>query len=572
MTDSDSLITIDNYGEKMGRFSLQEATKANNSLYALVDIGSNGIRFSISDLLPPQTRLLPCLYRERVGISLYDALHESAPDSQTFYFSTHIIEQVSRTIGRFKSICDKYSVPHSNITVFATEAMRTARNRETILKAIKGESTLKVEILSPAVESLFGAMGARSSFHHVDGLFMDLGGGSVQMTYVDSASEEYYTLAAEAATSMPFGAAKLKAALSTQSATNTKEELVSKMAETFEKLGARFPRLQQQTLAPEGINIYFCGGGFRGYGSMLMHTDPIKPYPIPIIGGYTVPGYRFSQTSEMLLANNFEGKIFGMSKRRREQFPAIVAVVEALVAVIPTIGKVIFCAGGNREGALLMKLSKEIRESNPLLLLSSPDLHPHCEPVLRVIVSKLITALPDHHPKIFDHKLLYYFAQHTWVNTGAPDDENSSKSLHDPITGLLSGFPGLDHSLRAIIALTMCARWGNVLAPIHTPLHSNLRDLVTHETAWWCEYIGSLLRFLASIYPVFPSCEAELENVVFDPRCDQGLGKKGDKVVLRLHIALTKEIKNMVGIGAVLDGLEGVGKKLKSNWRFVRMC
>ena len=71
-----------------------------------------------------------------------------------------------------------------------------------MLGAIKKESGLQVNILSPAMESLFGAMGARSGFNHVDGLFMDLGGGSVQMTYVNSKVEEDYdVLAAGAANS-----------------------------------------------------------------------------------------------------------------------------------------------------------------------------------------------------------------------------------------------------------------------------------------------------------------------------------------------------------------------------------
>lgn len=86
--------------------------------------------------------------------------------------------------------------------VFATEAMRTAKNRDEMLDAIKRESGLTVDILSPAMESLFGAMGARSGFNHVDGLFMDLGGGSVQMTYINSEAEtDYDILAAESATS-----------------------------------------------------------------------------------------------------------------------------------------------------------------------------------------------------------------------------------------------------------------------------------------------------------------------------------------------------------------------------------
>jgi len=160
---------------------------------------------------------LNCIYRERAGISLYDALHESTPDAKPFHFSNITIERVAETLRRFKAICESYGVQSQNISVFATEAMRTARNQDEMLSAIKKASSLTVDILSPGMESMFGAMGARSGFTHVDGLFMDLGGGSVQMTYVNSQSEiAYDILAAEAAKSMPFGAAKLTAALSAQ--------------------------------------------------------------------------------------------------------------------------------------------------------------------------------------------------------------------------------------------------------------------------------------------------------------------------------------------------------------------
>ena len=121
---------------------------------------SNGIRFSISDLSPPRSRLLHCVYRERAGISLYDALHESSPDSKPFHFSKHTITQVADTLGRFKGICDSYGVQKDHISVFATEAMRTAKNRDDMLQAIEAASGLTVDILSPGMESLFGAMGA----------------------------------------------------------------------------------------------------------------------------------------------------------------------------------------------------------------------------------------------------------------------------------------------------------------------------------------------------------------------------------------------------------------------------
>ena len=126
--------------------------------------------------------------------------------------------------------------------------MRTAKNKDVILEAIAQSSSMKVEILSPPMESLFGAMGARSGFQHVDGLFMDLGGGSVQMTYVNSnLTPEYYTLAAEAAKSLPYGAAKLTEALTDNvTALEARLNLMKEMKETFRGMAQSFPQVKKQ--------------------------------------------------------------------------------------------------------------------------------------------------------------------------------------------------------------------------------------------------------------------------------------------------------------------------------------
>jgi len=198
---------------------------------------SNGIRFSISDLSPPNARLLPCKYSERAGISLYDALH--TPGAEPFKFSDATIKEVSETLLQFKKICDGYEIRKENILVFATEAMRTATNKDAMLNSIKNTSGLTVDILSPPMESLFGAMGARSGFEHVDGLFMDLGGGSVQMAYMstEGSLEKYPAVVGEAARSMPFGAARLTDAIKSSSTTTaTKAGLHKQMKENFGKL------------------------------------------------------------------------------------------------------------------------------------------------------------------------------------------------------------------------------------------------------------------------------------------------------------------------------------------------
>src|SRR5262249_17828749 len=107
----------------------------------MVIIYSNGIRFSISDLTPPQSRLLKCAYRERAAISLYDHLSKS-PSGEPPKFTPEIVTQVAKRLARFKSIADEFGVPPENMTVFATEAMRKADNAASMLRAILSDSGL----------------------------------------------------------------------------------------------------------------------------------------------------------------------------------------------------------------------------------------------------------------------------------------------------------------------------------------------------------------------------------------------------------------------------------------------
>lgn len=473
---------------------------------------SNGIRFSISDLSPPRSRLLPAIYRERAGISLYDALHDGKSGSVEFMFSNEMITKVSQTLARFARICQQYKVPEHQISVFATEAMRTAHNQASMLSAIKSATGLNVQILSPAMESMFGAMGARSAFGDVRGLFMDLGGGSVQMTYLDSKKYGYEIDAAVAAKSIPAGAAKLTATLKVQSAEEVQNDLKSRMKTTFEGMMQRFPELKEQVESKDGINIYFCGGGFRGYGSMLKHTHDIQPYPIPEIGGFTVSGDQFRDWKAMLKANEKEGKVFGMSKRRREQFPAIAMVVETLVDAVPNIGKVTFCSGGNRDGVLYMKLPQKIRKEHPLPLLPG-GLDSATKESIEAITKLAATALTEDCPKVFSMHLLQYIARNTWTHLGHAGSENCAKAIHNPISGAVAGLPGLTHEVQAVISLVLCARWGNSLGPTDKPLQENLRKLIGKKRSWWCEYIGTVMRFLATIFPVFPA-ESEMLSIV----------------------------------------------------------
>jgi retrograde regulation protein 2 len=229
---------------------------------------------------------------------LFDAL--SGPSLR---FPDETIKLVSQTLARFRAIAvNDYGVPPTQVRVFATEAMRRAQNAAAMLEAIRAESSdLSVSILAPQVETLFGSVGARSGFVDVKGLFLDLGGGSVQMTYLDTTASRLGTqengvgpeiAAALAGQSLPFGAARLIKVLDNHDADAKASEisrLRAGMSDAFQALCDGFPSLAstvaeiQRSEGVEavedgsGLDIYLCGGGFRGYGSSTSDTWSYKP-------------------------------------------------------------------------------------------------------------------------------------------------------------------------------------------------------------------------------------------------------------------------------------------------------
>lgn len=504
-----AVVTLDNLARRLPPWQPDDASH----LHAVVDVGSNGVRFSIVSLAPPRARLLEPVYAARAALSLLDAL-ASSPSALDFPEPT--IRALSSTLARFRRLARAHGVPPANLIVLATEAMRRAANAPRMLDAVAAAAPgMPVHVRDPPVETLLGAvMGSRSSLVHVDGgaLFLDLGGGSLQMTWVDTAARAYEMDAATADQSLPYGAAALMRIFHHQPADVQRrdmDELRRGLGRTYAALCAAFPALEAKRASHQPVDVYVCGGGFRGYGAMLMHNDPISPCPFSSTNGYSVSGRYFAQTADMSRVNReHHGKIFAMSKRRRRQFPAIVAVVDAFAAV-PSLGRVTFCAGSNRQGVLMMKLPPHIRESNPLHVLAavSPAESEPFDAALRLLSAALPAELASSAmPTVFSLSLGPLLVRHLWERAGHGADANSDFALHtclvrDPEC------PGLTHLARALLGLATCARWGCRFGPADAQLFRALGRLVDshrHDASFWAVYVGAVSGILAALFPVMP--------------------------------------------------------------------
>ena len=119
----------------------------------------------------------------------------------------------------------------------------------------------------------------------------------------------------------------------------------------------------------------------------------------------------------------------------------------------------------------------------------------------------------------------------------------------------------------------MCSRWGSDLGRTDQQLVYNLQDLIGHDLSWWCKYIGTLARVIATIHPAFGvgAVQGKLstisEKLSLRSEVSHGLGKKGHKVGIRLAIYLDNSESIGMPIGDLESLFSKVGKGLNTDWK-----
>jgi retrograde regulation protein 2 len=491
-------------------------------------------------LSSPAARTLPTVFYDRAAISLYDAQfrassetsHASSDDddhgggdghdrdqdgdlqlpdaSGRYPLPNSIIEIVVDHLRRFKTVCEDFAVPEHNISVLATEATRVAPNASQLLSAIRDATGWEVRLLAKEEEGRIGAMGVASSFDAVEGLLMDLGGGSTQMTWMIARHGDV-AIAPAGGISLPYGAAALTQRLArarkerTESETAIQEEIRRNFQNAYERL--ELPStLQESAKRHGGLDLYLCGGGFRGWGYLLMSQSPVNPYPIPIINGFQADPSVFSDTVTVSnVATQATSPIFRVSKRRTSQVPAVAFLVQQLIHALPPVRCIHFCQGGVREGYLYDRLSSRERRQTPLLVATAP----YAPPSAAAIADLFASSLPSEHayqsqwhvPGSFSTTFLTGLTNLLFVHARVPRDSRPATALHSTTVGVLASTNSLSHRDRAMLALILYERWHGDLAEPDQALRDRLRQLVSGPEAWWCQYLGRVASLIGSVYP-----------------------------------------------------------------------
>jgi retrograde regulation protein 2 len=538
-------------------------------LRAITDMGSNGIRFSISSLQPPTQRVMPTLYQHRVGISLYDAQY--TPSGERVPIDEKTIAAVVIAYKQFKRTCMDYGVPSENVTVLATEATRTALNSAEFRQRIKDEVGWTVTMLSKEEEGRVGALGVASSLPEVSGLVMDLGGGSTQLSWlIKGTTKDDVQMPDNGSVSMPYGAAALSRRLAEAERNGTVAELQHeiKQALTAAYSALKVPtELEARAAKDGGVTLYLSGGGFRGWGYVLMSRNRIDPYPIPVINGYRASRRDFVGIEEVKAAaadslSDEEESIFRVSDRRAGQVPAVALLVNVLAEVLPQVKEVRFCQGGVREGYLFASLPNEIRAQHPLVVATQPfDLNGKSE----VLASLLESSLPagstenatDDYKSVLTTDLFDTMANMMYYHSSHSKELQATAALRSTTSGVLAGIHGVLHESRTLIALLLCARWGGNVPPNDEKFKQSLEKLVPSSwTLWWVNYIGAVAALIGSVFPAGFVAEEPKRLAL---RAIWNADEK-QRPVLTLLVSLPKEIDRAL-FDAEAKDIEKVGKR-----------
>lgn len=155
-------------------------------LYGLVDLGANSIRLSI--YRAEGGRVVPLISKkETAGLSAYvegGALTRAG------------IDRACQVLSGFRAILENFGIEEMH--VFATASLRNITNTGEAVERIRKSTGIRVDVLSGADEARLDYAGASRGAGIRDGILIDIGGGSTELT-------EFADGKVVSAASMPLG-------------------------------------------------------------------------------------------------------------------------------------------------------------------------------------------------------------------------------------------------------------------------------------------------------------------------------------------------------------------------------
>ena len=281
---------------------------------AVIDIGSNSVRLMFwADGKVLYKQLSTTRLGEGTAFSL--CLKEEA------------IERTARAVSAFAERAKREDA--ENIFAYATEAVRSAENKEVFLARVRQLSGLEVEVLSGETEAKLGLFGALGE--HGDGGMIDVGGASTEVSFRKSGKLVF-------SVSISLGAVRLY-------------DLCHDSIKCLRNSVS--PHLEKLSDAPKGLPVYGVGGTATTLAAVYLK---LERYSSSAVQGYRIKESELGPLTAQLLSLSAEERkqLPGMDARRAD---IIGGGAFLLTSVLKTLGadELIVSDSDNLEGYLAYK-------------------------------------------------------------------------------------------------------------------------------------------------------------------------------------------------------------------------
>lgn len=151
--------------------------KSKMARIAVIDLGTNTFHLFIAEVIPGA---INTLYKEKIAVKI------GQNGISKGLIANDAIKRAVKTLKIFKTVIDQFQV--TNVHGVATSAIRNAKNGQTLIRKIKEETGICIQVISGKKEAalIFEGVRATNQFPLGTQLVMDIGGGSVEFIIGDS--------------------------------------------------------------------------------------------------------------------------------------------------------------------------------------------------------------------------------------------------------------------------------------------------------------------------------------------------------------------------------------------------
>ncbi|MFZ5470893.1 MAG: HD domain-containing protein [Myxococcota bacterium] len=140
---------------------------------AAIDVGTNAVRLELARVLPDGT--LETLHQERDPVRPGEGLFT------TGLIKKEVADRLLSTLRRYGALCRRYQ---ARVRAVATSAVREAKNREELVRRVRKEARLNLEVISGKEEARLICLGVlRGKPPLARSLCVDIGGGSTEVAF-----------------------------------------------------------------------------------------------------------------------------------------------------------------------------------------------------------------------------------------------------------------------------------------------------------------------------------------------------------------------------------------------------